>query len=276
MERALSREEKIRKAEEIYCRRKNLNTKSENIEDTNIQKRYRWIRRLLTQILLSMCIYMIFSVAQDNKIKYSNVIIDKTKQILTYNMDFTEYYNGIKKIFYNKEKVKEDEILIEDNEVNTSDESKESNEEDTIIETVSGVSQMTNDADYIKSKVNMIKPLSGTITSKFGVRDDVGSSYHLGLDIGAEEKTEILAAIPGVVQIVSSEGNYGNHIKIVNDDISTLYAHCSSMFVQEGASVTQGQKIAEVGSTGYSTGPHLHFEIMCEDRYVDPELLLDF
>lgn len=71
-------------------------------------------------------------------------------------------------------------------------------------------------------------------------------------------------------------GDLGNHIKIINGDVSTVYAHCKAIYVKEGESIKQGQKIGEVGSTGNSTGPHLHFEVRKEGRYVDPDLILDF
>ena len=68
----------------------------------------------------------------------------------------------------------------------------------------------------------------------------------------------------------------GKHIKIRCNNIITVYAHCSKIFVKEGQIVAQGQKIAEVGSTGNSTGNHLHFEIRVDDRFIDPKLIIDF
>lgn len=71
-------------------------------------------------------------------------------------------------------------------------------------------------------------------------------------------------------------GDLGNHIKIVSDDVMTVYAHCKTIYVKEGDIISQGQAIGEVGSTGNVTGPHLHFEVRRENRYVDPDLILDF
>ena len=68
----------------------------------------------------------------------------------------------------------------------------------------------------------------------------------------------------------------GNHVKIVNEDVMTLYAHCKTIYVKEGEEIVQGQQIGEVGSTGNVTGPHLHFEIRKDNRYVDPDLILEF
>ena len=71
-------------------------------------------------------------------------------------------------------------------------------------------------------------------------------------------------------------GDLGNHFKIVNDNVTTVYAHCKTIYVKEGEPIAQGESIGEVGSTGNSTGPHLHFEIRKENRYVDPDLVLKF
>ncbi|MCI9000447.1 MAG: M23 family metallopeptidase [Clostridia bacterium] len=65
-------------------------------------------------------------------------------------------------------------------------------------------------------------------------------------------------------------------MKITNNDVSTLYAHCSKLYVKEGDIISQGQEIAEVGSTGKSTGPHLHFEIIRNDNYLNPRDILEF
>ena len=73
----------------------------------------------------------------------------------------------------------------------------------------------------------------------------------------------------------SSEGDFGNHLKIQVNDVIIVYAHCNKLYVKEGDTVVQGQEIAEVGSTGNTTGPHLHFEIRYQDRYVDPQLILE-
>ena len=80
----------------------------------------------------------------------------------------------------------------------------------------------------------------------------------------------------GIVELVSSIGDYGKHMKIRCNNVTTLYAHCLSISVKEGQIVAQGQEIGKVGSTGNSTGPHLHFEIRVEDRFVDPSKIVIF
>ena len=80
----------------------------------------------------------------------------------------------------------------------------------------------------------------------------------------------------GKVELASSEGDYGNHLKITNGEVMTLYAHCKTLYVKEGEEIKQGQQIAEAGATGNVTGAHLHFEIRRNNRYVNPEYVLNF
>ena len=133
-------------------------------------------------------------------------------------------------------------------------------------------SETDQDVIYIKKNGSFIKPISGRITSGYGPRTptDIVSANHAGVDIGANTGADIVASMEGKVEVVSSQGDYGNHLKITNGEISTLYAHCSKIVVNEGDSIKQGQKIAEVGSTGRATGPHLHFEIRRNNKTVDP------
>lgn len=71
-------------------------------------------------------------------------------------------------------------------------------------------------------------------------------------------------------------GDYGKHLKIENNGVETLYAHCSKILVNENDSIQIGQEIAKVGSTGNSTGPHLHFEIRYLGEFIDPSKILEF
>ena len=110
---------------------------------------------------------------------------------------------------------------------------------------------------------------AGTITSTFGYRTDPINgmvSYHSGTDIGMPTGTPILVAADGTVIIANSTdswgGGYGYYVKIKhNDTFDTLYAHCSKICVRNGQQVKKGQVIGYVGTTGRSTGPHLHFEV---------------
>jgi murein DD-endopeptidase MepM/ murein hydrolase activator NlpD len=98
----------------------------------------------------------------------------------------------------------------------------------------------------------------GRITSAYGWRS---GGFHAGVDIGAKIGTSVLAADSGVVVFVGSEGGYGLSVVIYHGHYYTRYAHNSQNLVSNGQAVNKGQVIAKVGSTGRSTGPHLHFEI---------------
>jgi len=120
-------------------------------------------------------------------------------------------------------------------------------------------------------------PVDGAITSGFGYRDDVGdvgSSYHQGIDIGASEGTPVGAAGAGTVTQAGWNGGYGNSITIDHGNgLETLYGHLSEILVSVGQLVTQLQTIGLVGSTGNSTGPHLHFSVIQNGEMVDPSSL---
>lgn len=117
-------------------------------------------------------------------------------------------------------------------------------------------------------------PSSGRITSAFGGRSsptEGASSNHQGVDIGAASGTDIVAAASGTVVISTYSYSAGNYIMINHGGgVYTVYMHCSSLLASEGQQVVQGQTIAKVGSTGYSTGPHLHFGIRAGGSYVNP------
>lgn len=97
------------------------------------------------------------------------------------------------------------------------------------------------------------------------------STLHAGIDISAPNGTPIVAAASGTVYSAGWLGGYGNAVVIVHSGgLSTLYAHQSSLAVSSGSSVSQGQTIGYVGSTGFSTGNHLHFEVRLNGSPVDP------
>lgn len=138
--------------------------------------------------------------------------------------------------------------------------------------------QMEQDAEYIKHNCNIIQPIQGIVTSRFGDREEteIISAFHQGVDIAANTGTPIYAAMEGTVVAASYAGEYGNHIKIQNGEVLTVYAHCSELEVNVGDYINQKQEIGKVGATGKVTGPHLHFEIRRDGRYVNPELILSF
>lgn len=124
-------------------------------------------------------------------------------------------------------------------------------------------------------RISMVWPCgSSRITSNFGYRDSPtagASTYHQGIDIGAATGTGIYAAASGTVTEASYSSSRGYYVVISHGSgVSTVYMHCSELYVSAGDSVTQGETIAAVGSTGISTGPHLHFGVIEDGSYVNP------
>ncbi len=117
-------------------------------------------------------------------------------------------------------------------------------------------------------------PTYGTISSPFGwrIHPILGyAKFHNGIDFAAEAGTPIYAADTGTVIVAEWYGGYGYTVIIAHgNDLTTLYAHCSELYVQAGQVVQKGEVIAAVGSTGFATGPHLHFEVRLRGEPIDP------
>lgn len=130
---------------------------------------------------------------------------------------------------------------------------------------------MNTSSKKVELGISLIRPTSGVVTSRFGAR---WGSNHKGLDIGASKGTAIKAAASGTVTVSSYgyNGGYGNYVIISHGNgIQTVYGHCSELKVKVGEKVSQGQVIATVGSTGRSTGNHLHLEIRVNGVAQNPQ-----
>ena len=120
--------------------------------------------------------------------------------------------------------------------------------------------------------INLIKPITGTITSRFGSVSSIRSGAHTGLDIGASSGTPVKVAASGTVVWAGYKGSLGNLVVVQHSNgVQTYYGHCSKIYVSSGQTVSQGQTISAVGSTGNSTGPHLHFEIRVNGVAYNPQ-----
>ena len=305
MERVMSIEEKIKKAEEIYYRRNNLNI--ENIKQPKkVRKNMKLFNKMIRQIIICLLIYTVFYLINTNNYIFSQDFINKTREILSQDINFSQIYSSILNTINqdNLNQIEQQENLQQPTEEPKSIEDIQNNNEniggaeelptieqqnvENIVEIekeeteeqheVQELSQMEKDANYIKSSINFIKPVNGIISSMFGLRNPTTSTVpknHTGTDIAAVTGTRIISATDGTVISASSKGDYGNHLKIQINDVIIVYAHCNKLYVNEGDVIKQGQEIAEVGSTGNTTGPHLHFEVRYQDRYVDPQLILE-
>lgn len=290
MERALSAEERIKRAEEIYQRRRmqtgirvptNTVNKQKNIE-------YRMFKKLFLQIAICLLIYFIFYLIKNSNYIFSEDVINKTRDFLSYDINFQElyyqagdYYNNNIKTLITKSQEQTNEIVNEIVNEQIENQIQETiNEEVTNVQVENGIgggeegekllnneiqetladeqnveekqlTQMEIDANDIKKNYSLILPLKGTISSRFGPREatEIVSANHAGIDIAVNEGTAFTAAMEGKVTFVSSEGGYGNHIYIEKDDVTTIYAHCKTIYVKEGDLVSQAQAIGEVGQT---------------------------
>lgn len=118
-------------------------------------------------------------------------------------------------------------------------------------------------------------PLTGEVTSRFGWRENPlapgEEDFHTGLDIAAPAGSVIYAALPGVVGDVGQSESYGNYVLVDHaNGLQTFYCHCEETIARTGEHIRQGERVALVGSTGYATGPHLHFEIRRDTLSCDP------
>lgn len=322
MERIMSVEEKIRRAEEIYKRRRGENINKQatvniNTNDTS-NKDIRLLKKMVMQIIICILIYLVIYIVNNSQFIFSEDFIKKVNEVLSYDTNFVEIYENCKNyitgIISNLNNNKEDaenqninqdmnnennqalnsEDTNSQNVANSNGESQNSIEgqnanslaiggasgdgTDIVEENQDNLSQEEQDLQNIKATTTFIKPIEGVITSSFGVRDPTSPNVpknHTGTDIAAAIGTKIKSATEGEVVLASEEGDYGKHLKIQIGEVSIIYAHCNALYVNQGDKVVQGQEIAEVGSTGNSTGPHLHFEVRYKERVVDPQKILD-
>lgn len=335
MEKSISQEERIRRAEEIYSRRRYNNRYGESLyRSGETRNRYqpqetrkikgKMINKMIIQMIVCVIIYTCIYMLQYSNYLFSKDMVDKTKEVLSYDISIENLYNKSNEFFLNLQKkfnwgvnneqndnVNEEaqdqnteETNIENSNAESSENTSEANNEnvdnseisqndastevknnDTTQLAVGGAdetqqeeekSQEEQDIEYVKQNVSIIWPIKGVITSRFGNRTptEIVTANHKGLDIAGNMGDNIVSAMEGTVVQYSEEGDYGKHLRIQNGEVLTLYAHCSELLVQEGSTVKQGDVIAKVGATGRATGPHLHFEIRRDDRFINPELIL--
>ena len=291
MERTMTVEERIRRAEEIYERRKRnegltVVHEEKNKKEKNEKKDIKLLKKMLIQLLVCICIYLVIYTIQNKQYIFSEDFINKVNEIISYDIDFKKLYEDTKNYvmgIFSKENQNEenkDTNAIENTETNNGigGAVEEHTEENGQVEENQNLSQEEQDILNVKNTTSFIKPVEGTISSIYGYRETATGAVpknHTGTDIATTTGTKIKSATEGQVVLVSEEGDYGKHIKIQIGEVSIIYAHCNSLYVKEGDMVIQGQEIAEVGSTGNSTGPHLHFEIRISERTVDPQKILE-
>ena len=286
MERVMTVEEKIRRAEEIYQKRRQGETRPVAKVTVNDKKDIKLLRKMIIQMLISVAIYLVIYAIQNNQYVFSEDFINKANEILSYDTNFIELYEMTKNqiMGWMKPEEKQEE---QQEEVKEEQQTQEGELQDAIggaeanIENIPEAKLLSpeeQEIQTIKDTTSFIKPIQGVITSSYGQRDTATGNVpknHTGTDIAADMGTKIVAATEGEVVLASEEGDYGKHLKIQIGEVSIIYAHCNQLYVKQGDKISQGQEIAEVGTTGNSTGPHLHFEIRISEKTVDPQRILE-
>ncbi len=174
-----------------------------------------------------------------------------------------------------RRKAAEEEARRQQEASNSSSSSNYDDDDDDDDYDYSDNSSSSSSSGSSSSSTSMIWPVGSTsITSYFGYRSSPtagASTYHQGLDIGASHGSSIWAAASGTVTTASYSSAMGNYVVISHGNgVSTVYEHCSALYVSAGDYVSQGTTIAAVGSTGISTGAHLHFGVSVGGSYVNP------
>lgn len=201
------------------------------------------------------------------EIASNNEVIEKVKDEETAEKlvnEIKELSNNEVELTINEKTIKAlEEIQIDDLEV-----AKENTVEKLNIDTTESI------ADINGIKVATL-PVTGTISSRYGVSSKIRVSTHTGLDIAATTGTPIKVVADGTVTFAAYSGSYGYIVKVDHGNgVETWYGHTSKMLVKEGQAVKAGDTIALVGSTGNSTGPHLHFEVRINGEHVNPQKYL--
>ena len=221
--------------------------------------------------------------------KYYEIAVDDTVLEKVNTIDEAEeLVNEIK--VENEEKISQEGLVLNIKEQYTQNE-EEANTNTLEVAKTSATERMSDVIEEAQAKreeqeridampdVNGIKlatiPVTGTITSRYGVSSRIRSSDHTGLDIAAKTGTDIQVVADGIVEFAAYSGSYGKLVKINHGNgVETWYAHTSKIYVKVGDEVKAGDIIAAVGSTGNSTGPHLHFEIRINGEHVNPQSYL--
>lgn len=215
--------------------------------------------------------YKYYEIAVNNtvieKVDTSEEAEQLVNQVKETNSEETIDLSIVEKYTQNEEEVSTSELEV-----------AKTNVEQTVETKVEEIKQQKEEEERLNSlpSINGIKlavtPTEGRITSRYGVSSRIRKSTHTGLDIAAVTGTDIKVVADGTVISANYNGSYGNLVKVDHGNgVETWYAHTSKMLVKAGDAVKAGDVIAKVGSTGNSTGPHLHLEIRINGEHVDPQ-----
>lgn len=235
---------------------------------------------------IKLCIAVLIVVAAVAIKVLSPELGERMSQIVNGNIDYEEAVSTVGEIFSNDEAIEVFDAEPNPNQLHNEKEDESAIEalsfqmepEELHDDTKAEVFKIPPPSYCSYDKVNIafsyIVPVYGIITSKYGYRDHPiieDASFHTGIDIAAKSGTAVKCFADGKVLEAKYNDTYGNYVLIEHSGgIRSFYGHNSKLTVKSGARVKKGQKIAEVGTTGLSTGPHLHFEVRNGTKRLDP------
>lgn len=232
MERVMSVEEKIRRAEEIYEKRRQSDSRPVAKVTVNDKKDIKLIRKMIIQILVCVAIYLVIYTINNNQYVFSEDFINKVNEMLSYDTNFVEIYKQIKENI--KQYIPKSENITPENSIGGAEDNLIENVINNMHEDVSKIKEVqksnsdTNtknlsqeeiDILNIKNTTSFIKPIEGIISSKFGQRESATGSVpknHTGTDIAAAIETKIKSATDGEVVLESEKGDYRKALKNSN------------------------------------------------------------
>lgn len=213
-------------------------------------------------------VYEVYDTTDESTAIYVNSEEDANNLIDTLKSDYSKVTDNLAiTVLYLEEPVSEESIANAKASIN----SKLTEEQETKVAEEEEIESHTVNGIYLAC----LPVSTGHVSSRFGSRESIRDHVHKGLDIAASYGTDIKAVADGTVIFSGVSSGYGNFIKIDHgNNVATCYGHCSKLLVSVGQKIKAGDVIAKVGSTGNSTGNHLHFEIRINDVQVNPEKYL--
>ena len=254
-----------------------INKEEENVAYTSFVNEPEYEQKLITRQSNVNNSEILEKLKQNDTIttyKYYEVSLNnETKTYVNTLDDATKIVDEIKEQFDTEEL----ELDIQINEEYTQDIAKINTDSlqnaSITVETAAEEIKEENEAIAVINNVKLaVLPVSGRISSRYGESSSRRKSTHTGLDIACSSGTDIKVVSKGIVTFAGRSGSYGNLVKVDHGEgVETWYGHCSKIYANVGDEVKPGDVIAAVGSTGNSTGPHLHFEIRINGSTVNPQ-----
>ena len=252
-------------------------TKSQRSANYSRRKRYGLeesdrVKKIIKQLIICAAIFVIYLTMKNVNSPYTKILTDKTSETLRNDTNVSSAVLGVKEFFSSLNITNEKLKSVFNNQI-----TEVNGNETSIIP--ADIKNKIFDANLIKDK-GFALPVNGVITSVFGFRVNPitkVNEFHEGVDIDAKIGEDIKATMDGIVLEARNNQSLGNYVKLKHsDDITSIYAHSSSLMVKEGQLVSKGEVIAKAGSTGLSEGPHLHFELRKGDKIINPLSILNF